>query len=58
MKTNVNISEEMKKFAEEYALWIITIGQKYINALSTDFTTNNVMNIFISNYYGKDWKDW
>lgn len=46
---------EMIVFAQEYALWTISVGQKYINALSPQFTTENSMNIFIEKYYLKDW---
>ena len=51
----VAVSPEMIKFAEEYALWIVTVGQNYINALSPKFTTESSMKIFIDNYYSKDW---
>jgi len=49
------VSTEMRKFAEEYSVWLISNGQKYINALSPDFTTENHMDIFIRDYYGKNW---
>lgn len=51
----VAVTPEMIKFAEEYALWIVTVGQNYINALSPKFTTESSMKIFIDNYYTKDW---
>jgi hypothetical protein len=51
----VEVTPEMIKFAEEYALWIVTFGQNYINALSPKFTTESSMKIFIDNYYSKDW---
>ena len=51
----VAVTPEMIKFAEEYALWIVTVGQNYINALSPKFTTESSMKIFIDNYYSKDW---
>ena len=35
----VAVTPEMIKFAEEYALWIVTVGQNYINAISPKFTT-------------------
>jgi len=41
------VSTEMRKFSEEYAVWLISNGQKYINAMSPDFTTENDMDIFI-----------
>jgi hypothetical protein len=53
----VAVTPEMIKFAEEYALWIVTVGQNYINALSPKFTTESSMKIFIDNYYSKDWLD-
>ena len=52
---SVMVSSEMREFEESYSLWIITIGQKYINALSPDFTTESHMDIFINKYWGKDW---
>ncbi len=52
---NVRVSSDMRKFAEEYALWIVSVGQRYINALSPDFTTESAMDIFINKYYGKGW---
>lgn len=54
----VAVTPEMIKFAEEYALWIVTVGQNYINALSPNFTTQSSMKIFIDNYYSKDWLEW
>lgn len=27
------VTPEMKIFAQEYSLWVVTYGQKYINAL-------------------------
>jgi len=52
---NVRVSSNMKAFAQEYVLWIFSVGQKYINALSHDFTTESAMDIFIDKYYGKGW---
>jgi len=50
------ITPEMKKFAQEYSLWVITYGQVYINALSLKFEVDNdPMEIFLSKYYGKNW---
>jgi len=51
----VRVSSDMRKFTEEYALWIVSVGQKYINALSPNFTTESAMDIFIDKYYGKGW---
>jgi len=51
----VAVTPEMRGFAEEYALWLVTAGQKYINALSDKFTTESTMDIFIDNYYSKNW---
>ena len=52
---NVRVSSDMIAFAQEYALWMFSVGQKYINALSPDFTTESAMDIFIDKYYGKGW---
>lgn len=41
------VSDEMRKFSEEYAVWLISNEQKYINAMSPDFTKENNMDIFI-----------
>ena len=49
------VSSDMRKFGEQYALFIITVGQRYINALSPHFTTESSMDIFIRDYWGKDW---
>lgn len=50
------VTPEMKKFAQEYSLWVITYGQVYINALSPKFEVDNdPMEIFLSKYYGKNW---
>ena len=50
------VTPEMKNFAQEYSLWVITYGQVYINALSPKFEVNNdSMEIFLSKYYGKNW---
>lgn len=50
------ITPEMKKFAQEYSLWVITYGQTYINALSPKFQLNaDPMEIFTSKYYGTGW---
>ena len=50
------VTLEMKKFAQEYSLWVITNGQVYINALSPKFEVDNDhMEIFLSKYYGKNW---
>lgn len=50
------VTSEMKKFAQEYSLWVITYGQAYMNALSPQFDVNNdPMEIFLSKYYGKKW---
>lgn len=50
------VTSEMKKFAQEYSLWVITYGQAYINALSPTFEVDNdPMEIFLSKYYGKSW---
>ena len=54
-KHDTKVTPEMINFAEEYALWIVTAGQNYINALSPKFTTDSPMKIFIDNYYSKDW---
>jgi hypothetical protein len=50
-----DVTPSMRVFAEEYSLWIITQGQKYINALSPKFTTRSSMDIFLESYYGKGW---
>ena len=50
-----DVTPSMRAFAEEYSLWIITQGQKYINALSPKFTTRSSMDIFLESYYGKGW---
>jgi hypothetical protein len=55
MKTKEEPTVEMIAFAQEYALWILSKGQNYINALSSEFTTESPMGIFIKKYYGKDW---
>lgn len=49
------VTSEMKQFAQEYALWTITYGQVYLNALSPNFTMDDPMEIFLSKYYGKNW---
>lgn len=49
------VSSDMRKFGEQYALFVITVGQKYINALSPHFTTESSMDIFIRDYWNKDW---
>lgn len=49
------VTSEMKHFAQEYALWTITYGQVYLNALSPNFTMDDPMEIFLSKYYGKNW---
>lgn len=49
------VTPEMEAFAMEYGLFIVTIGQKYINALSCEFTTENIMDIFKERYWGTDW---
>ena len=54
---NLNISCDIQNFANEYTLWVISVGQKYINALSPDFTTESSMDIFINKYYNKGWMD-
>lgn len=51
-----DVTPEMKNFAQEYSLWVITYGQIYINALSPKFEVDNEpMEIFLSKYYGKNW---
>lgn len=50
-----HVTPEMKQFAQEYALWTITYGQAYLNALSPNFTMDDPMEIFLSKYYGKNW---
>jgi len=50
------VTPEMKKFAQEYSLWVITYGQVYINALSPKFEVDNdQMEIFLSKYHGNNW---
>jgi len=49
------VTPAMKSFAGEYALWIVSVGQNYINALSPKFTTEDSMCIFLRDYYGKGW---
>ena len=51
------VSSDMRKFGEQYALFIITVGQRYINALSSHFTTESSMDIFIRDYWNKDWQN-
>jgi hypothetical protein len=47
------ITKEVERFAELYALWVLTDGTKYINALSPYFRTDKPMKIFKEKYYGK-----
>jgi hypothetical protein len=49
------VSDDMRKFGEQYAFFIITTGQRYINTLSPHFTTESIMEIFIRDYWSKDW---
>jgi len=49
------VTPEMEKFANEYGLFIVSVGQKYINALSPDFTTESSMEIFKKQYWGTKW---
>lgn len=49
------VTPEMERFATEYGLFIVSIGQIYINALSPHFTTESSMEIFKRQYWGRDW---
>lgn len=49
------VTPEMEQFASEYGLFIVSIGQKYINALSPDFTTESSLEIFKREYWGRKW---
>jgi hypothetical protein len=49
------VTPEMIAFANEYTFWFISVGQNYVNALSPNFTTKSSMDIFIENYYLKNW---
>lgn len=46
-----NVSNEMRKFAEEYAVWLNIYSEKHIN-MSHRFSS---IDIFIREYYGKNW---
>ena len=49
------VTPEMEQFAAEYGLFIVSVGQKYINMLSPYYTTESAMEIFKREYWGKKW---
>ena len=57
-RSNEEVEKEAETFASQYGLWIITDGQKYINALSKDFDSKmETVKYFKENIYGTNWID-